>query len=445
MAKKELVTITPEGLNLLTVMNYANIAEMNGFYGKEIYFTKEFEGDTQYLFQALGNLGAYARDKNLDSDISFIIIANKIVDEGENTHFIEFSKDFANKLNQNNSPYKRIKLISEEQLIKYIENRAKNTSDDLTKDLVQKYIKSKKAKEGQPSGNIFPDLFPVDNLLITIERFKEIDSEVKNAINAAFDCIKEISLEKYTLLLSRADYMKLLLRMPNMSPYVVDDRRDVNFDMTRLNFLGQFLNTFYSFAKVDDSIQENEARFNLELMVYSHIWESDNFLKTLHRVAQLINGKDYVWKVEIPMFEKSKFIREIRETFEKQNNNLSTIMSKTYNSTIRNSFTHSQYSITMRDKKIEFKNNSTEKKGWELDNISFKDWCERFVYSSLLSYYAIKIHNDRRKTFEEDTQVNKVLINRPNKSGNGTNSIYVIYEKIIIKGIEDVKFNYSKE
>ena len=143
MAKKETVKITPEGLNLVTILNYSSIADMNGFYGKEVYFTDGFFGDTQFLFQCLGNLGAFARNKNFDIDISIIIISNKIIENPDAELYYEFINDLESKFNQNNSPYRRIKLLSENQLIWYFENRINTTKDELLENLIKKYKSSK--------------------------------------------------------------------------------------------------------------------------------------------------------------------------------------------------------------------------------------------------------------------------------------------------------------
>ena len=143
MAKKETVKITPEGLNLVTILNYSSIADMNGFYGKEVYFTDGFFGDTQFLFQCLGNLGAFVRNKNFDIDISIIIISNKIIENPDAKLYYEFINDLESKFNQNNSPYRRIKLISENQLIWYFENRINTTKDELLENLIKKYKSSK--------------------------------------------------------------------------------------------------------------------------------------------------------------------------------------------------------------------------------------------------------------------------------------------------------------
>ena len=144
MAKKELIKITPEGLSLVTVLNYSNIADGSGFYDKEIFLTSGFKGDTQYLFQSFGNVGAHPRSKDLGKDVSFIIISDKYIDLFESGTHVEFIADLENRLNQNNSPYRRMKFISEEQIVWYFEKRAKANKDKLLDDLIKKYKSSKK-------------------------------------------------------------------------------------------------------------------------------------------------------------------------------------------------------------------------------------------------------------------------------------------------------------
>lgn len=149
MAKKQIVKLTPDGLNLVTVLNNSNIAEMNGFYGKEIFFTEGFNSEILCLFQALGNLGAFARNKNLNNEIQFIIVSNQILNNPDSTLAISFRNDFQEKLNQNNSPFRRIKLISEDHLIWYVENRAKITEDKNLDELIKRYKSGNKTPTQQ--------------------------------------------------------------------------------------------------------------------------------------------------------------------------------------------------------------------------------------------------------------------------------------------------------
>jgi len=149
MAKKQIVKLTPDGLNLVTVLNNSNIAEMNGFYGKEIFFTEGFNSEILCLFQALGNLGAFARNNDLNNEIQFVIASNQIMNNPDLTIAISFRNDYQEKLNQNNSPFRRIKLITEDHLIWYIENRAKNTEDENLENLIRRYKSANKTSVQQ--------------------------------------------------------------------------------------------------------------------------------------------------------------------------------------------------------------------------------------------------------------------------------------------------------
>ena len=98
----------------------------------------------QYLCQALGNLGAFPRSYDLDSDVSYIIISNSIVESFSRSETVDFLVDMQNRLNQNNSPWRRIRLLTENHLIWYLENRAKERKDEQLNNLLKKYRQSSK-------------------------------------------------------------------------------------------------------------------------------------------------------------------------------------------------------------------------------------------------------------------------------------------------------------
>ena len=138
------IKITPEGLNLMTAVSYAGYA--GGFYGKEVYFTDGFAGDTQFLFQALGNMGAYARRSNLDKEVQIVVISDKIMTEPFTSAYSDFATQFEELFNQKNSPYLRLTFMTEENLLTYILNRATNSDDNDLKEFVKKYKESKPRK-----------------------------------------------------------------------------------------------------------------------------------------------------------------------------------------------------------------------------------------------------------------------------------------------------------
>src|SRR5690554_5800452 len=98
MANK--IKVTPEGLILM--VSVSNAGYSDGFYGKEVYLTDGFTGDTQYLFQALGNIGAYARSNNLGSDVSIVVISEQILSDPYSQLYFDFAKQFEVLFNQKN-------------------------------------------------------------------------------------------------------------------------------------------------------------------------------------------------------------------------------------------------------------------------------------------------------------------------------------------------------
>jgi hypothetical protein len=148
MEKKE-VKLTKEGLELVTVLNYSNLGEMSGFYDREIFFTGGFSGDLKYLFVCMGYIGGHPRSEDLNNDIDFVILSDKLLNTFDLDNMDVFFVELEGKLNQNNSPYRRIKFISEEHLIAYLEKRIKRTEDRALGDLLSKYKESKKNKKSK--------------------------------------------------------------------------------------------------------------------------------------------------------------------------------------------------------------------------------------------------------------------------------------------------------
>lgn len=138
------IKITSEGLNLM--ISVSNAGYSDGFYGKEVYFTDGFAGDTQFLFQALGNMGAYARSSNLDNEISIVIVADIILTDPYGKISSGFVEHFTNLFNQKNTPFLRLRFMSEENLISRIMIRANNFNDDALKEFIKKYKASKPRK-----------------------------------------------------------------------------------------------------------------------------------------------------------------------------------------------------------------------------------------------------------------------------------------------------------
>lgn len=208
--------------------------------------------------------------------------------------------------------------------------------------------------------------------MITKDDFRTIDNEVKDALNSALDHVKANAPENYVLFLAEGEY-KPTYANEKFNPNVIDNREDRYKDETRVKFFVQFLQTFYSFPRGIDQTDDNEQRIHMELMVYSHVWEADPFLKKLFRLASIFDGQLYPWKVTIPPMSKHKFIREeTRDVFRKHGHSLDTVITNGFHTSIRNAFAHSEYSFDEKGRRIWFDNfDETDK--WSLENIGYGD------------------------------------------------------------------------
>ncbi|WOC50960.1 hypothetical protein BPO_0313 [Bergeyella porcorum] len=229
--------------------------------------------------------------------------------------------------------------------------------------------------------------------MITKERFTEIKNEVEVELKNTFDELEINCPNELKAFLARGEYNDKYMNskyLKNHVPYVISNNKDIFKDMDRIEFLSNFLNNFYSFDNAS-SLNDDKYRMHIELMLYCHIWESKNFLKQISRLAILVDKNCYEWDVKSPTNSKFKYIRDnIKKHFNKKQNSLSHIIDKGYHSSLRNAFAHSDYSFNLYNgnKKINLNNYGGKK--WEMREISFDEWSERFVYSFLLTYLFFK-------------------------------------------------------
>lgn len=236
--------------------------------------------------------------------------------------------------------------------------------------------------------------------MITVIDFRKIDLEVKDALEEAFRYAqsKEKDKNDFYLFLSNASYIEDHIGT-NVSPYVIDNRLDLLADSDRFDFLTKYLKTYYGFSGYNTS--DSKESLTIEMMMYSHIWESRNFLKSLKRLTDLSNSEEYEWNLSIPDAQNSEskqnFIRkDIRDELKKHNLKIAEVISKGYRSQFRNAFAHSDYSFAFTDDRIILHNYKPG--GYEVQDINFDVWTKYFCYSFLLNYYMhVQIYNERQK------------------------------------------------
>lgn len=134
MAIKTMINLTYEALEFKIFMDSLDI----NFYGKEIFISTGLAGTKDIFMQMLGNVGGYARMVDFDKDITIVIISDEMMNrfkEGDKDQFIQMIED---KINANNTPYRKLKFTTEERVLDYMDTRARGRISQNKKDLKDK-------------------------------------------------------------------------------------------------------------------------------------------------------------------------------------------------------------------------------------------------------------------------------------------------------------------
>ena len=165
--KKDKVNLTYDALWFKIFMDSVDIK----YYGREIFIAPGLAGDKNVFMQLLGNLGAYAREKDFDKDISLVVIPDKMMKrykDGDKDEFIQMLED---RINASNTPYRKLKFITEELALDVMKTRASSHYRQNQKDLNDKSNSSEMNKE-------IEEAIEEDNLMLDmIKRYKQSAKE----------------------------------------------------------------------------------------------------------------------------------------------------------------------------------------------------------------------------------------------------------------------------
>lgn len=279
---------------------------------------------------------------------------------------------------------------------------------------------------------------------MTLDKFQSIENEVIGIIKDSFCKAIEESTADFILLLARGGYNELLERSSiDLSPFVIDDKTDLLVDITRKKFFVKYINDYVSRLVNNKSMSNEEEEFeiNIQLMIYSHIWESHLFLNQLERLAMIQLGKGYNWISQLNNSEtrKGAFIKNnIINRFEKTDNNMAELIKRCYSNNLRNDFAHSTY--YMWDRKIT-SNGSYLFSG---QPISFEEWEEQFVYSMLLSYQMNDMLLEYRNQYIDIQGDTPIRIEIPLKGNHNKKGFAYIMPERINRKEEKVRFIFAQ-
>ncbi len=220
--------------------------------------------------------------------------------------------------------------------------------------------------------------------MITRERFQEIKEEIELAYAEAFDYAqkKEKTKNDYIQFLARVFFDETMTN-PKFTPWQIDRDLERILDHDRVEFVLQYLDENYNFKERVST--DTMYSLSIELMIYSHLWESQHHLSNLKKLADLCDSKSYDPAVKIPLDSKYKFVKEnIREVFKKHDLKIYSIMNECYKSQLRNAFAHSLYHFSINGNYIVFEN--YDGVNANIQRISFDEWTEIFLKTVLIQH-----------------------------------------------------------
>lgn len=241
---------------------------------------------------------------------------------------------------------------------------------------------------------------------------QEIRTIVKEAYIEVLTSIFEQYPNDFLPLIARGEYYEHGIK--GISNYMLDYMGDIYRDKTRQKFYEMYLNKNYLkegfyYTKSGNGFFD----LNIEIMIFSQIWESTYFLKFLVRIAIIISGGGYKWEKEIPSRDLFGFIKNnIIVPLERKNFKLGSLLRDNYNSKIRNAFAHSQYDIDMNSQMITF--TYLDHNEYSTEEVSFEKFQSMFLHAIILDNFSLGIIQDIGKWYLQNGYTNIGVVQLPN-------------------------------
>jgi len=207
---------------------------------------------------------------------------------------------------------------------------------------------------------------------------KQIKDEICDAIEELFLTASQTNYIAFILLIARAEKQQGL-KSKCGTDYVTEYPLDIYFDETRTCYYINYLRKNYSKEGYHYQKESAIEDITTELTIYSHIWDSDYFMKSLYRFAAIIDGQGYLWDNFLP--EKNiheHFIKNVISVFKQRELKIGGILDKCYKSSIRNAFAHSRYFVDTDTRELSIR----PKVGFM--NYSFEEFQDIFLHAVIL-------------------------------------------------------------
>lgn len=230
----------------------------------------------------------------------------------------------------------------------------------------------------------------------------KIFNDCENAIGEAMTMLYKNRPDHLILFLSQGEYNPLLGTIEGVSSYCTDYAMDFHENHYQRDYIIHYLNRNYKklgYTYTEETIDD----LITEMMIYSNVWEDVGYLKFLLRLAQLVDGKDYIWDtgLEYHNYLYTVITEQIIKPLQNQGLALGDLIQSAYSSDIRNAFAHSMYTIYPDSRKIELwlgRDEKSRMREW----MTFDEFQEKFLMTIRIWNYIFHMVEECRKRVAMD-------------------------------------------
>ena len=240
----------------------------------------------------------------------------------------------------------------------------------------------------------------------------EIEQGMRNLVCFMLDEMDRIDHKLYAHFLSRAYYEPLYMRTPAHVPYATEEVYSGYVDETRLTFFCKYMNHYRQLPDWNNMDEESMVyEISIQLMLYSHIWESRSFLLRLIQMISILSKYEYKWIVNFSKNGKANLIQHyILDLLGRVDIRIKEFVDCCYDVDLRNCFAHSSFIIDVEKREIQ-PLEPTHCYFVQGKNVSFRKWEDIFMRLAAFSYYLPVEMNNRRMDLIEEL-MNRPLLNR---------------------------------
>lgn len=199
----------------------------------------------------------------------------------------------------------------------------------------------------------------------------------------------------YIQLLAGADYEPLHERT-DLSPYVIDTPDRLFAEKTRVHNMLECLNAHYERIRMQVPPSDITREVTDQLQTYSQIWESWTMQKLIRRIAYMLSGKAFEWKITSKTNTGSFMEDVIKKSI---NNPFGLFLSAAHDKDWRNDFAHMSFYVDDRSSML----CDVREDGLIGDRrMPLSEWEVLFLKAAMFSFYLSETVIARRDALPEE-------------------------------------------